>query len=357
MNEQQSNTPMTDRTIAPSSGTYQLFLSYNSRDYDSVVAVRKHLQERGLSTFLDREHLIKGLPWPQALEQALVQVSAVAVFIGQHDLGIWQKREMGFALDRQAREERASKVFPVIPVLLPGSDLTSGFLFLNTWVDLRDDLLNRRELDGIFRAIGGEAPHRTVETRVDLLPYRGLEVFREHDTAFFCGRETSTERLLDAVLSRNLVAVVGPSGSGKSSVVQAGLLPDVAQAASAGRDLGCRNLHTGRPPLPAPGRCAATTAGINLQRDGLAASRQLSLERTLANGDVYLESVVDRLLQKSEGTDRLLLVADQFEELFTTAPERRQTILHRAAVAGPGDVPASLSSLRCGPTSTVMPSI
>ncbi len=311
---------MTDRTTAPGPDAPQLFLSYNSRDHDTVVAVREHLQERGLSTFLDREHLIKGLPWHQALEQALAQISAVAVFIGRHDLGIWQKREMGFALDRQAREERAGKAFPVIPVLLPGSDLTFGFLFLNTWVDLRDDLLNTRELDSIFRAVGGEAQRRTAETRVDLLPYRGLEVFRERDTAFFCGREIFTERLLDAVLSRNLVAVVGPSGSGKSSVVQAGLLPALRKQRPPATTWDAAIFTPGNRPYQ-----HLADALISLQepayRDTDREIEATKLGKAFAEGNAYLESVVDRLLQKSEGTDRLLLVADQFEELFTTTPD------------------------------------
>jgi hypothetical protein len=56
------------------------------------------------------------------------------------------QRELWFALDRQVREEKEGRAFPVIPVLLKGADLTPGFLFLNTWVDLR------RELDGVFTA-------------------------------------------------------------------------------------------------------------------------------------------------------------------------------------------------------------
>jgi hypothetical protein len=57
-------------------------------------------------------------------------------------------------------------------------------------------------------------------------PYRGLAAFREVDAPFFFGREDFTERLIEAVHERPLVAViVGSSGSGKSSAVFAGLLP------------------------------------------------------------------------------------------------------------------------------------
>ena len=114
----------------------QLFLSYSSADRTSVMAVQKLLQARGITTFLDRDNLVSGLAWPQALEQALRAVAGVAVFIGR-ELGGWQKREMWFALDRQVREEKEGRPFPVIPVLLHGADLTPSFLFLvvfQTWI-------------------------------------------------------------------------------------------------------------------------------------------------------------------------------------------------------------------------------
>jgi hypothetical protein len=56
----------------------QLFLSYNSSDRTSVIAVQKLLEARGIATFLDRDKLGAGLPWPQALEEGLRNVRGVA---------------------------------------------------------------------------------------------------------------------------------------------------------------------------------------------------------------------------------------------------------------------------------------
>jgi hypothetical protein len=66
----------------------------------------------------------------------------VAVFVGSRT-GRWQRNEIGFALDRQASEER----FPVIPVLLDGADLSRSFLFLNSWIwiDPRGERLHDAE--------------------------------------------------------------------------------------------------------------------------------------------------------------------------------------------------------------------
>src|SRR5207248_3237195 len=69
---------------------FDLFLSYNRQDQNNVLDLRRKLEVRGIHTFLDRYHLVAGLPWPQALEQALLSSRAVAVFLGPHELGTWQ---------------------------------------------------------------------------------------------------------------------------------------------------------------------------------------------------------------------------------------------------------------------------
>jgi nucleotide-binding universal stress UspA family protein len=86
-----------------------VFLSYQSTDRERVEAVRRSLTQQGVQAFLDRQDLVAGLPWPQALEQALQSVRAVLVFVGGRgddgdNLGLWQRREVWFALDRQAQE-------------------------------------------------------------------------------------------------------------------------------------------------------------------------------------------------------------------------------------------------------------
>ncbi|MEM6404816.1 MAG: CHAT domain-containing protein, partial [Cyanobacteria bacterium P01_D01_bin.116] len=58
-------------------------------------------------------------------------------------------------------------------------------------------------------------------------PYKGLSAFTEEDTKYYFGREKFVARLLEAVYVKSLVAIVGASGSGKSSVVFAGLVPQL----------------------------------------------------------------------------------------------------------------------------------
>jgi hypothetical protein len=142
-------------------------------------------------------------------------------------MGRWQQREMSLSLDRQANASN----FPVVPVLLPGADPPLGFLSLNTWVDLRLDPNDAIGLQVLHGAIRGQPPGPNLRARVAttlsaICPYRGLRPFREEDAPFFFGRETYTDLLEKTLQQRSMVAVVGASGSGKSTAA-AGLIDRV----------------------------------------------------------------------------------------------------------------------------------
>ena len=59
-------------------------------------------------------------------------------------------------------------------------------------------------------------------------PYKGLATFDADDAEYFFGRERLVAELVARLVGAPLLAVVGPSGSGKSSVLRAGLLPALA---------------------------------------------------------------------------------------------------------------------------------
>jgi TIR domain len=215
--------------------SFDVFFSYQRRDHGPVEAVARTLTDRGLRVFLDRWYLAPGQPWPQALERTLASCNSVAVFLGADGLGPWQQRERDLALDRQGREPG----FPVIPVLLTRADPALGFLRLNTWVDLSENVADQAALEILCAAIRRQPPgpaglQQIAAVRAEICPYRGLHPFREEDATFFCGREAFTEKLAEAVERTSLVAVVGASGSGKSSAVRAGLIPRLRQTKAGG---------------------------------------------------------------------------------------------------------------------------
>ena len=151
-------------------------------------------------------------------------------------------------------------------------------------------------------------------------PYRGLAAFREEDAPFFFGREDFAERLERAVQQRPLVAViVGSSGSGKSSAVFAGLLPRL-RAEGGWTTAGFR---PGAQPFRALAGSLVPALSPELDEpDRLVAARKLA--DALQGGELPLADVVDDVLQGQPQGQRLLLVADQFEELYTLCPEREE---------------------------------
>jgi WD40 repeat protein/transcriptional regulator with XRE-family HTH domain len=186
-------------------------------------------------------------------------------------------------------------------------------------------------------------------------PYRGLAAFEEQDTGFFFGRETATTRVLDRMARHldgiGLVVVSGASGAGKSSLLRAGVLPRVREAglgsAPGAECWACLLLTPTRAPLDELALRAALLAGVDAGavRRGLGTwpegfaltARQAALARPHG-------PAADPQAPAANGGQppqrRLLLVVDQFEELFTQCPDEAQrlafiTALHAAATAGP----------------------
>ncbi|MFN2225956.1 MAG: BTAD domain-containing putative transcriptional regulator, partial [Anaerolineae bacterium] len=172
-------------------------------------------------------------------------------------------------------------------------------------------------------------------------PYRGLAVFREEDAPFFFGRETFTQRLVGAVQRSPMVAViVGSSGCGKSSALFAGLLPRLREA---GGWL-ISALRPGAEPFRALAGALLPILSPELDdTDRLLQAHKLS--EALSAGDLLLTDVVALALEKQPSARHLLLVVDQFEELYTLCPdlEKRRhlvdTLLQAVASAGKGRVP------------------
>jgi KaiC/GvpD/RAD55 family RecA-like ATPase len=294
---------------------YDLFVSYHWRDREAVERVARELRDRGLKVFLDRWYLVPGQSWVAALEKVLGECAAAAIFLGPFGMGRWQQREMERALDRQTQDVR----FPVIPILLAGSDPALGFLGLNTWVDLRQGSTPDM-IEVLVRAARGQPPGDDLQERVTnalatICPYRGLSPFREEDEPFFCGRESFTKKLVETVAQRSLVAVVGASGSGKSSVVRAGLVPALRR----GQDQRVWDIVTMLPQDRPFHNLAACFLPL-LTPDLSEVERLIEIDKLagwLAEGKNHLRDAVQRTLEKEPGTDRLLLVVDQWEELYT----------------------------------------
>ncbi|UCH26424.1 MAG: toll/interleukin-1 receptor domain-containing protein [Trueperaceae bacterium] len=317
---------------------YDVFLSYSWRDRQAVARVARALKERGLKVLSARWYLMPGKDWRQTLKRALDLSGAVIIFLGPNHRGSWQHREENFALGHQARNPG----FPVIPVLLPGSEPAPGLLSLNTWVDLREDVTDKATLNALAavvlrrdRDLQEQVRERSKEMVASINPYKGLLPFCEEDASLFFGRTAFIEQVERSVAKSSFVTVVGASGSGKSSAVGAGLVPRLRQ----GRGRKVWEIATFRPskrplhtlaaalyPLLEPQRSEEIPERERLELIGKLA-RNLAMDP--AQKRIGLPDIVDRILEKQPGTDRLLLVVDRWEELYTltTSGEERKRFI------------------------------
>lgn len=305
--------------------TFDVFLSYNSSDHAAVLRVAETLRDRGLQPFLDRWSLAAGRPWMPELERVLRQCRSAAIFVGPQGLGRIQQRERELAILRQANEPG----FAVIPVLLSGTkpaDLALGFLALNTWVDLRQGLTDNAI--GILAAgIRGEPTPLEIlaeiqRAKAGVCPYRGLHYFREEDAPFFHGRDAFVRSLIETTGRFPFIAVVGPSGSGKSSVVRAGLVPELRRRE--GNHTETWDIVTMVPAAEPLKSLAFEMVGL-LQPD-FDAIRRREAANELAGywlrGSTRIADTITDLVKSRPDLERILLVVDQWEELYTSCEDQ-----------------------------------
>src|SRR5450432_4285518 len=128
-------------------------------------------------------------------------------------------------------------------------------------------------------------------------PFPGLRPFKPEESGLFFGRDEQIGEALDRLLDRRLIAVVGVSGCGKSSLVQAGMLPalEMGLAGDPAQRWRIATMRPGDGPLH-------------------------ELKRRLGFGETALAERSYGLLEAAETHlapgENLLLVVDQFEEIF-----------------------------------------
>ncbi len=196
----------------------------------------------------------------------------------------------------------------------------------NEAIDFARDFQNTvRELNNLATFnTGGTVDIKTITDIGDAVmnatnPYKGLRAFQQADAGDFYGRKALVERLLarlnEKVAQSSFLAVVGPSGSGKSSVVKAGLLPA---------------LQTGALDENAQWFATEMVPGTHPLEELEAALLSVSpkempdLLNQLREDERGLVRALKRILP--DENMRLILMIDQFEELFTLVESEEERV-------------------------------
>lgn len=291
-----------------------LFVSYATTDRERAADVARRLRSEGYSAvFLDADPeagIQPGRRWERELYTALRRSEATVFLISDASAASrWCFAEL--TLTRSLGR-------PIVPARIGGTarvDLVADV----QEVDLTTSDSTARLIAALQEARVGPAdafpwdPSRS--------PFPGLAAFAAEDAAVFFGRDGEIDRLLE-LLQPTLVrgrgrwvCIVGPSGSGKSSLLQSGLLPRLARLPE--RWLVLPAFTPGREPTRRLAACLqAATADDPPTLD--------DLERELDSaGPVALRRRAERLAEAA-GVPNVLLVIDQLEELATRAGRQEQ---------------------------------
>ncbi|MCX2933722.1 TIR domain-containing protein [Mycobacterium sp. CVI_P3] len=329
----------------------RIFVSHSSRNTREAVALKRWLVEQdpplANEIFLDVDPdtgLRTGTRWKDALRQANARCEAVICLLSSD----WEASSE-CRVEYRTAENLNKQIFVARLEPSTGESLTSEWqrcdLFPagpTTTIDLGDGAPVQMSTEGLYRlrdgvrgaGIGAESFVWPPLADPDRAPYRGWQSLEEADAAVFFGRDTQIVRALDAVRGMRLgglesmFVILGPSGTGKSSFLRAGLLPRLRREDR--RFVICDLIRPQRSALTGQAGLAVAIAGVR-RRFGLAAPNLGEIKDACSAGDadqiaMWLEQVRvaagDRLLERGADAEAataptLVLPLDQAEELFS----------------------------------------
>src|SRR6266571_2149678 len=227
-----------------------VFLSYAHADDSFVSRLQSDLQAGGITVWIDHEDIQPGTPdWEDSLRKAIRQASAVVLVASP------SARSSRYVKD----ELRIAEIYrrPVYPLWVMGDawmDAVPIGWGGTQYIDAREEryqealhamVMILEKLDSPAHAVDAKPEPGSLQREPPRNPYKGLHAFRSEDAGDFFGRNRFINALVEALQKQlateqqgaskaRLLAVIGSSGSGKSSVVMAGLLPQLQRGVLAG---------------------------------------------------------------------------------------------------------------------------
>jgi Novel STAND NTPase 1/TIR domain len=205
-----------------------LFLSHAGADTDAARALKGRIEKApqskaaDLKVWFDKDDLKPGMPWQDQLAEVINdKVRAFAVYIGSKGVVNWVEAEVRLGLSRAIS---GGKRFPFIPIISKDSAGSSALPgFARQFHAVRDVENDEAEFKKLLAAILEVDAVGSIVVEDE--PFFGLQAIDEKRSHLFFGRDQEVRALSQALRDETLVLVAGDSGSGKSSLVRAGLIP------------------------------------------------------------------------------------------------------------------------------------
>jgi signal transduction histidine kinase len=312
------------------SGT-SVFLSHAGADSTRARELAEALRRQGIEVWFDKDNLRPGDEWMGAIEAAIQHSSGMLVYVGRLGVQQWSDREVRLGIERNTISPAS---FRLIPVLGEGSDPASlpPFLRQHQHVDLRDSQMTATGIQRIVEVLKNPLAEPTFAPTYwhENSPFRGLQTFNPEDSWLFFGRDVETADLVARLGRSPVLTVIGNSGSGKSSLVRAGLIPALRRGRfrSNGTPIDSWRLAIFRP-SESPFDYLSETLPLQLapeMRPQDCAEFIGYCRSKLPMGGETLRNAIASIVPSSRmsGTTSVLLVADQFEEIFSPATPQQE---------------------------------
>jgi len=239
-------------------------------------------------------------------------------FPNNYDAGVWATGVV--------RGKNADGWLQLEDVKAQGYKIEPGFSGAPVWDDDRQRVIGMivaADIDGQIKAAYGIPADALIamlkksgSVSLSENPYRGLEPFEAAHTQYFFGRTRMIHALAEKVSKQDFVAVVGPSGSGKSSLIRAGLLPRLKTETPYSDIV----ITPTKNPIDRLILSLLDWQNVYSLSDKLVEAKKIS--DLLQQDTATLQRFFMQILQ-DKGQTKLLLVIDQFEELFTLVADER----------------------------------
>ncbi|NEO21990.1 MULTISPECIES: TIR domain-containing protein [unclassified Moorena] len=270
---------------------YDLFISYVDADRAWVEGYLLDALNQTNVRYLVETAFTLGVSWIAEFERAIEQSDLTLLVLSHAYLANDTNRFIDLLAQSYGRDKG---IWPVIPLIRDETlELPPSLSALVPLEAINEDEWEKA-IERLCQHLQRSVPDAPSKPEC---PYPGMRPFSEEKSDRFFGRDQEIKQLLQHLRHHNFVSVIGPSGSGKSSLVFAGLIPALERSGlfEDGKWL-IRTIRPGEEPLTA---------------------LKKALESDLANPTL----AVTTALATEDNARRLLLVVDQFEEVFTQAEQ------------------------------------
>ena len=280
-----------------SSYQYDLFISYAEANKDWVKGFLLSALETAKIQYFERESFSLGVPKPQDLETFVRNSHYVLLIISDAYFVDNFNKFTDLLTQSYNPEDWRWRVFPLYlePIELP--QIPSALKKMSDPLDATDKNKWQLAIESLCKQIKHPRPKVSEKPKC---PYPGMKTFNEEDSENFWGRDNEIDGMLRQLDNFPFLAIIGRSGIGKSSLVFAGLIPALKKSARF------------------PGRWI-----IKTMRPGSTPVK--TLEETLGGSSKELDATVKSFFVKEPNVQHLLLIVDQFEEIFTIVKEKKES--------------------------------